>query len=159
MSELKTVAFLSKHEIGPRGASINFQEKEGWCTKHGSDKRTFVLRYDNSGLKEKGSLWDEFLANLKQFDHVFVYINNDCTENDLLEALRRIPRKKLTLVLCHCNYEDSNPRKLRPGRLKEAGLIRTPRIVCECGGFETMHFLITKFRSPWLYNLPTGIQF
>jgi len=78
--------------------------------------------------------------DLKSMDQIYLYVGSDGGE----EAIRQtaeIPAKKITYVMCNCNWSQKN--RMIAERGNGAAKIES----CECGGRETLERILKQLLS------------
>lgn len=152
---MKSVAFLTYNTVG------DGQVGNGW---HGSNgRRAFLLQntrgkrwgarrdpnvpsgsmrttdeYADRVRDEIGELWTLLEGQIAELDHVVIYVGANGSERAIGLA-SRLPADKVTFVGCDCNLP------YKEMLVRAAGMTRSRRILCECGGHRTMGRMFETF--------------
>jgi hypothetical protein len=89
---------------------------------------------------EIAALWTELQKSLAELDHLVVYVGAGGSE-EAIRLAAALPASKVTFVACDCNLPYKELLIMASG-LDEAG-----RVLCECGGRETMNVLLDTFMA------------
>lgn len=140
---MNNVAFLTYNTVWD-GLS------NGWH-EYPNGRRLFVLQNTKGGgtlatgpigadrrREEIEVLWRQLQQELAGLDHVVIYLGARGTER-AIQLARQLPASKVTFVSCDCGL----PAK--EALIQEAGLTDCGRILCECGGHQTMAALAELF--------------
>ncbi len=144
---MKNIAFVTYNNMGDDLAA-GWHEREGrraLVLINSKGRRSAADQSDRWSASQAGAvtrevtdLWDELDRALPELDHVIVYVGASGSE----EAIRRaagLPASKVTFVLCDCGL----PAK--EWLLRSQGMGIAERILCECGGRQTMRALYESF--------------
>lgn len=88
--------------------------------------------------EEIEALWIQLQQELSGLDHVVIYLGARGTER-AIELARQLPASKVTFVSCGCGLP------VKEVLIQGAGLTDCGRILCECGGHQTMAALAELF--------------
>ncbi|TSC57639.1 MAG: hypothetical protein Greene041619_1067 [Candidatus Peregrinibacteria bacterium Greene0416_19] len=140
---MKNVAFLTYNTVWKNLSS-------GWH-EFPNGHRLFVLQNTKGGgtlatgpigverrREEIEGLWRQLQRELSSLDHVVIYLGARGTER-AIELAKELPASKVTFVSCDCGLA------FKAGLVQEAGLQDAGRILCECGGHQTMAALAGLF--------------
>ncbi len=83
-------------------------------------------------------LWGQLQEVLADLDHVVVYVGASGSERAIVLAAQ-LPASKVTFVGCDCNLP------VKELLIQSAGLAEAERMLCECGGRQTMRKLFSNF--------------
>ena len=143
MTKLTQVGFLTYNTL--ENISSGWHEKNGHKalvlqnTKGNGSRR--VGQRDMSTQKvrdEIKQMWAEFNRNIKDLDHVVVYVGDRGSEQAIVLAAQ-LPAEKVTFIGCTCGLP------IKEAMIQMCGLVDANRILCECGGHYTMEALIQSF--------------
>lgn len=154
---MNSVAFLTYNTVWE-------DLSNGWH-KFPNGRRIFVLQNTKSGgtlatgpigvdrrQEEIETLWGQLQQELSTLDHVVIYLGARGTER-AIELARELPASRVTFVSCMCGI----PTK--ESLIQEAGLTDCGRILCECGGHQTMVALAELFVATGTLGLvPTATE-
>ena len=151
---LKNVAFVTYNSVGdglPSGwhdgpndrRSLVLQNTRGdrWLVSPNTPKPESVA--ENEALCDRrqveiDTLWGKLQEELSELDHLVVYIGAGGSER-AIALVAQLPASKLTFVACDCGLE------YKEIMIQSAGLATVGRLLCECGGRQTMRMLFEHF--------------
>ena len=87
---------------------------------------------------EINQLWEQLQESISSLDHVVIYIGSKGSEHAIALAAQ-LPADKVTFVGCNCDL----PQK--EAMIQASGLTKAQRILCNCGGRDTMEHLFHFF--------------
>lgn len=90
---------------------------------------------DNNRIDTITSIWSELEKVLPELDHLVVYLGTNGSEKAIELAAQHVPAEKVTFVGCDCNLSHKEMM------IQRAGLQNCGRLLCECGGHDTMKAL------------------
>ena len=131
------------HDSGDRRALL-IQNSRGftWGAREERDVSVVNVRLEdqatNRVVSEIETLWGQLQQALPELDHIVVYVGSRGSER-AIELASQLPACKVTFVGCECGLP------IKEAMLQRAGLGRARRVLCECGGRQTMEFLYKNF--------------
>lgn len=102
------------------------------------------MRGENSRLDQLTSLWSELEKVLPELDHLVIYLGTGGSEKAIGLAAQRVPAEKVTFVSCDCNLYHKEMM------IQRTGLLNCGRLICECGGHDTMEALYRAYMEKGL---------
>lgn len=87
---------------------------------------------------EIATLWKDLQEVLFDLDHIVVYVGAHGSEHAITFA-SQLSVSKITFVACDCNLP------LKELLIRAAGMMKVQRVLCECGGRQTMKLLLDNF--------------
>lgn len=128
-------AFVLQNDSGNRWAVEDLFEDPN--TIPGGYSRRAKANVDHVSGKIE-DLWGQLQTVLSDLDHVVVYVGANGSERAIVLAAQ-LPASKVTFVGCSCNLP------IKELLVQSAGLTEAGRVLCECGGRQTMRKLLDNF--------------
>lgn len=151
---MKNIAFVTYNTVGDGLSS-------GW---HGSNGRRALVLQNTRGNQwgarsdpntpsgddrtsdefagrvrdEVDTLWGQLQEALPTLDHCVIYLGSRGSER-AIELAQKLEPQKVTFVTCNCGLP------IKALMVLGAGLANSGRVMCECGGHETMGRLFELF--------------
>lgn len=91
-------------------------------------------------VAEIDRLWGELRKSIDSIDHIVVYVGANGSEQAIALAAQ-LSAEKITFVGCDCGLA------FKEAMVRAAGLSRSRRLLCECGGHWTMKRLFETFMA------------
>lgn len=139
---MEKVAFITYNEVGEKIAS-------GWHERNGHRALVLQNTKGQGGLtdgpigeanrrEQINLLWQELRQQLSAIDHIVVYVGTNGSEAAIALASELRP-EQVTFVGCDCNIF------AKEMLIQAAGMDKSKRLLCECGGHMTMEWLLNRF--------------
>lgn len=147
---MHSVAFVTYNSVGEdlssgwhnsngrRALVLQNSTGERWCAEQGPLDRTGHKMESSKISSEIDTLWDTLLKALPELDHIVVYIGSSGSRR-AIELASELPNSKVTFIGCRCGL----PQK--EDLIQSVDLHEARRIICECGGHQTMEVLFKSF--------------
>ncbi len=142
-TKTQTVAFITYNTLD--GITTGWHEREG--------RRAFVMQNTKGrGAIREGNRtmtvaelsaeierqWGELQKHLPEIDHAYVYVGAEGSER-AIELASKLKPEQVTFIGCRCGLAH------KEALVQAAGMDRSRRILCECGGHSTMFAMIVSY--------------
>lgn len=147
---MKSVAFVTYKTIGetlPDGRHDG--PPSGWHDGP-ENRRALLIQNDNCGKSasdaksishardEIGNLWGRLREALPHLDCIVIYVGLNGLKR-VIALATQLPPSKVTFVCCECDLP------MTEAMIQAAGMATARRLLCECGGYQTMERLYRHF--------------
>ncbi|MBI4120730.1 MAG: hypothetical protein HY457_00535 [Parcubacteria group bacterium] len=95
---------------------------------------------DQQIARAVGSHWQQLTEHLPTLGRVIIYVGDRGSEGTIEHAAKHgLDPAKALFVFCDCNM------RAKEALIKQHGFEGSPRVMCECGGHQTMAMIARKF--------------
>ncbi len=135
-------ALVLQNTKGQRLASTTDPKEDNRVFDTGTDPEVQAVarRRAENRMEQVELLWRELEKELPMLDHAVIYLSTNGSQR-AIELAQGLDPKKLTFVTCDCGFA------IKQAMVLGAGLVESGRVMCECGGHETMGMLFEIFMS------------
>ena len=94
---------------------------------------------DKNRIETITSIWSELEKVIPELDHLVIYLGTGGSDKAIELAAQHVPAEKVTFVSCDCNLSHKEMV------IRRTGLANCRRLLCNCGGHDTMETLYKSY--------------